>query len=199
MHIQWYGQTSIKIQDKDATIAIDPYKEASIKSPRMAADILLLTSDKLKAAASSISGDKFVIDSPGEYEAKGIFINGMSSNGNDETFYYLDINGVTVAHLGNTTKAELSDKQLETFENVDILLIPIGEDAKASAKLVNQIEPKVVIPIFYKIPKIKVKLDTLDNFKKQISVKEETVAKLSIKKKDIPQDETHMFILKQQS
>jgi L-ascorbate metabolism protein UlaG (beta-lactamase superfamily) len=198
MHINWYGQTCIKIQDNGTTIAIDPYKEAAIKSPRMAADILLLTSDKLKSAASSISGDKFVIDSPGEYEAKGIFINGVSSNGNGQTFYFMDINGITVGHLGNTTKAELTDKQLEMFENVDVLLVPVGEDAKSVAKLVNQIEPKIVIPIFYKIPKVKEKLDTLDNFKKQIGIKDETVDKLTVKKKDIPQEEMNMIILKLQ-
>ena len=189
----------MKIQDNGATIAIDPFREASIKSPRMAADVLLLTSDKLKSAASSISGDKFIIDSPGEYEAKGIFINGVPSNGNGQTFYFMDVNGVTVGHLGNTTKAELSDKQLEMFENVDILLIPVGEDAKGAAKLVNQIEPKIVIPIFYKIPKVKTKLDTLENFKKQIGVKEEAVDKLIVKKKDIPQEEMVMIILKPQS
>ena len=127
MHIYWYGQTSIKIQDNGVTIAIDPYKEAAIRSPRMAADILLLTSDKLKSAASAISGDKFTIDSPGEYEAKGIFINGVSNNGSGQTFFFLDINGLTVGHLGNISKGELSSKQLEMFENVDILLMPVGE------------------------------------------------------------------------
>ncbi|MFW0862632.1 MAG: MBL fold metallo-hydrolase [Candidatus Komeilibacteria bacterium] len=197
MHINWYGQTCIKIQDNGTTIAIDPYKESSIKSPRMAADILLLTSDKLKAAASSISGDKFTIDSPGEYEVKGIFINGVSNNGN--TLYFLDVNGVTVGHLGNSSKAELTAKQLEMFESVDVLLVPVGEDAKVAAKLVNQIEPKIVIPIFYKIPKIKDKLDTLENFNKQIGVKSESMDKLSIKQKDVPQEDMQMVILEQQN
>jgi len=199
MHIYWYGQTSIKIQDGNVTIAIDPYNEGAVKSPRMAADILLLTTDKLKASASSVSGDKFVVDSPGEYEAKGIFINGVSNNGSGQTFYFMDINGITVGHLGNTAKAELSSKQLEMFENVDILLMPVGEDAKVAAKLVNQIEPKIVIPIFYSIPKIKSKLDTLENFKKQLGVKEETVDKLVIKQKDIPQEDMNMIVLKLQS
>jgi len=197
MNINWYGQTCIKIQDNGTTIAIDPFKEASLKSPRMAADILLLTSDKLKTASSSVSGEKFTIDSPGEYEVKGIFISGVANNGN--TLYFLDVNGITVGHLGNSGKAELSTKQLEMFENVDILLIPVGEDAKISAKLVNQIEPKIVIPIFYKIPKIKDKLDTLENFNKQIGVKSESMDKLSIKQKDVPQEDMQMIILEQQS
>ncbi|MBL7022408.1 MBL fold metallo-hydrolase [Patescibacteria group bacterium] len=195
MHIYWYGQTSIKIQDNGVTIAIDPYKEAAIRSPRMAADILLLTSDKLKSAASAISGDKFTIDSPGEYEAKGIFINGVSNNGSGQTFFFLDINGLTVGHLGNISKGELSSKQLEMFENVDILLMPVGEDAKISSKLVNQIEPKILIPMLYKIPKVKDKLDTLDNFTKQVGVKAESMDKLVIKKKDIPQEDMQMIIL----
>lgn len=197
MNINWYGQTCIKIQENGTTIVIDPFKEDSLKSPRMVADILLLTTDKLKSAASSVSGEKPTIDSPGEYEMKGVFINGVASDAN--TLFFLDINGVTIGHLGKSNKTELSAKQLEVFENVDILFVPVGEDAKASAKMVNQIEPKIVIPIFYKITKIKDKLDTLDNFNKQIGVKSESMDKLFIKQKDIPQEEMKMIILEQQN
>ena len=199
MHIYWYGQTSIKIQDNNTTIAINPYKTAKAKSPRMAADILLLTSKDLQSASSSVSGDKFIIDSPGEYEVKEVFVNGVASEDKEQTLYLLDINGITVAHLGDSRKISLTDQQLELFENVDILLVPVGEDSKISAKLVGQIEPKIVIPFFYKDSKINDKLDTIENFKKQIGIKEEVLDKLVIKQKDIPQDQMKMFVLKMQN
>jgi len=202
MNLYWYGQTCVKIQEGGITIAIDPYKSASLSSPRMGADMVLLTSTDLSLAYSSVSGDKFLIDSPGEYEVKGIFVNGMSSNGtngNGQTFYLLEVGGITIGHLGKIKKGELSDKQLEMFESVDILLIPVGLDAKLAAGLVNQIEPKIIIPIYYSIPKLKEKLDSLDNFKKQLGVKSEVVDKLSIKLKDIPQDDMKMIILEPQA
>ncbi|MFH1667819.1 MAG: MBL fold metallo-hydrolase [Candidatus Komeilibacteria bacterium] len=203
MHLYWHGQTCMKIQDNGITIAIDPYKLKTIKSPRMAADILLLTSKDFQSAASSISGDTFMIDSPGEYEVKGIFINGIGNNGNnDQVFYHLEVNGVTLAHLGRIKKGELTDKQLETIENVDILMIPVGGDdgatAKEAASLISQIEPKLVVPIYYQTAKTSGKLDKIDVFQKQMGIKAETVDKLIVKEKDIPQDEMRMIILKPQ-
>lgn len=202
MHLYWHGQTCVKIQDNGTTITIDPYKLKSARSPRMAADILLLTSSDFEEASSSISGDKFVVDSPGEYEVKGIFINGINGNGDNgsnQIFYYLDINGITVAHLGRIKKGELTPKQLEMIENVDILIIPVGGDdsvgAKDAAALVSQIEPKLIVPVYYHVPKLKVKLDTIDAFQKQMGIKTETMDKLLLKQKDIPQDELRMIIL----
>jgi len=193
----------VKIQDNGITIAIDPFKLKTIKSPRMAADILLLTSKDSQSAVSSISGDTFMIDSPGEYEVKGVFINGIGNNGNsDQVFYHLEVNGITLAHLGRIQKGELTDKQLEMIENVDILMIPVGGDdgatAKEAASLISQIEPKLVVPIYYQTTKTPGKLDKIDVFQKQMGIKAETVDKLIVKEKDIPQDEMRMIILNPQ-
>jgi len=201
MNLYWYGQTCIKIQEGGITIAIDPYKTPSLSSPRMAADILLLTAAELEPAASAVSGDKFLIASPGEYEVKGVFVDGVASNGasdDQQTFYFLEVGGITIGPLGKIKKGDLSDKQLETFENVDVLLVPVGADAKNAASLVNQIEPKIIVPIYYQLPKLKEKLASLDDLKKQLSVKSETGDKLALKLKENPQDDMKMVILEPQ-
>ncbi|MFW0838050.1 MAG: MBL fold metallo-hydrolase [Candidatus Komeilibacteria bacterium] len=203
MHVQWFGNTCLKIQSNGATVVIDPYKIGNLKSPRMAADVLLLTSQDFFGASSSVSGDKFLIDSPGEYEVKNIMITALSSNGNGDTkaqtFYYLDLHGISVAHLGRAQKGQLSDKQLEMLENVDLLFVPVGGsnavDAKGAAQLVSQIDPKIVVPIYYSTTKLKMKLDSLDKFIKEMSVKSESTDKISLKAKDLPVDDMKMIIL----
>jgi hypothetical protein len=70
---------------------------------------------------------------------------------------------------------DLEPGQLENFGVVDILFAPAG----VSGKVIKQLRPKIVIP-FYKKP------DELKKFLKEMDKKEETLDKLTLKKKDLP-------------
>ena len=49
----------------------------------------------------------------------------------------------------------------------------------------------------FQIPKLKVKIDGVDDFLKVMGVKaEESQAKISIKKKDLPEEGVKIFVLK---
>ncbi|MCR4279795.1 MAG: MBL fold metallo-hydrolase [Candidatus Komeilibacteria bacterium] len=197
MHFNWYGYSSCKLQEGGVTVVIDPFKEGSAKSPRMAADLLLLSQPDFEEAASSVSGDKFLIKGPGEYEVKGIFVTGLPING--QTLFYIDVFGLKVVHLGRMNKSDLTDKQLEMVENCDVLIIPVGGhdtlNEKSAAALVNRIEPKIIVPICHHVAALKDKYDPIDKFKKEVGMNGETVDKLSIKVKDIPQEESKLYIV----
>ena len=86
MKITWHGQSCFKLLVKSnnndkITILIDPFdKETGLNPPRGGADIVLITHDhhdhnNLKA----VSGTPFVINGPGEYDVKGVFIKGIYS------------------------------------------------------------------------------------------------------------------------
>ena len=69
-------------------------------------------------------------------------------------------------------------------------MIPVGGvytiEAKEAAAIINQIEPKIVIPMHYQIPKLKEKIEGLDKFLKIMGIKNpEYQSKLSIKTKDL--------------
>ena len=210
MNITWKGQSCFQIsasqvKNGSVSIVIDPFsKEIGLRVPKLQADILLVTHDhsdhnNIKA----VSGDPFIIDSPGEYDIKGVFVQGISAShgGEEETsIYILETEGLRLCHLGDLHQKELSPEQLEKIGNVDILMIPIGGtytiDAKEAIKIMSQIEPKIIIPMHYKIGKLNIKLDGLDKFLKVLGIKSlQSLDKLSVKKKDLSGEEVKIITL----
>ena len=213
MHITWYGQTCFKIlfqrnKDESASILIDPFeKETGLRPPKIEADILLFScGDKKSAPAGS-----FLINGPGEYDIKGVFIQGIEAltkipakkEGISEkiTLYTIEAEEIKICHLGVFGQPELTSQQLSAIGDVDILIVPIGGretiEAKEAIKIMSQIEPKIIIPMYYKIPGLKVELSGLDKFLKPLGIKTmEPLPKLLIKKKDLSEEEAKIIVLK---
>ncbi|PJA92296.1 hypothetical protein CO134_00815 [Candidatus Kuenenbacteria bacterium CG_4_9_14_3_um_filter_39_14] len=219
MQIQWFGQSCFKITSKstngDVILVTDPYaNKYGLKKPKLSADIITVShnhedhNDCQSVKGTSNTPDPFIIKGPGEYEFKGIFIYGIPSYHDNEhgaqrgqnTIYVISTEGITVTHLGDIGERELTAEQLEYVEDSDILLIPVGGkytiDGKEAAKLVSQIEPRIVIPMHYKIPGLNLDIDSAEKFIKEIGNKKEELDKLKIYKKDLPQEETKLIILK---
>jgi L-ascorbate metabolism protein UlaG (beta-lactamase superfamily) len=69
-------------------------------------------------------------------------------------------------------------------------------DGKTAAKIISQIEPKITIPMHYALPKLKIKLDGVDKFFKSVGIKPpQAIPKLSIKKKDLSEEEAKIIVL----
>jgi len=185
--IQWAGQSCFQIsvsnsRDHSADIVIDPFdEETGLKVPNFSADIAMVTHghhdhNNVKA----LKGDPFVVDGPGEYEVKGVFIQGIPSFHDDSegkergknTIYVIEAEGIKFCHLGDLGQKQLTDEQLEKIDGVDILMIPVGGEytinSSGAQKIISQIEPLVVIPMHYALPKLntKIKLDGVDKFLK---------------------------------
>jgi L-ascorbate metabolism protein UlaG (beta-lactamase superfamily) len=210
MNISWYGQSCYKIDTKDAVLAIDPYgKEIGLTPPRFQADLVLVTHQHPDHSnAASIAGEPRVITSPGEYEVKGVAVRGIPSFHDREegrergpnTIYRIDAEGMSLVHLGDFGEEKLREETLEAIGDVDILFVPVGGtytvDGNTAAKIVNQIEPRVVIPMHYAIPGLSVKLDAVEPFLKAYGAQgAEKLDKLVIKKKDLPEDTTRVVVL----
>lgn len=212
MNINWYGQSCFQITASSGkngltTIIIDPFEESiGLKLPRkMEADIVLITHDHDDHNnVKKISNNPFIITGPGEYDIKNISVQGISSFHNEKkeknTIYKIEAEDMSVCHLGDLGQKELSSEQLDSIGDVDILMIPIGGqftiDAKMATRVMAQIEPKIIIPMHYKIPGLKIKLDPLDDFLKVLGIKSlEKMSKLSIKAKDLPKEEVKIIAL----
>lgn len=204
MNITWHGQSAFKIQEKELTIAIDPFENAGVKLTKFQADIVLLTPGTMKEKeVKNVKGEPFFITDPGEYEVKNVFVYGVGANRDEEkpiTMYLLEIGGVKIGHLGGLTTENLTEKQRELFEECDVLLVPVGGgsvmDGATAAKLVNKIQPRIVIPMYYKTAGITEKLESAEAFIKELGLKAEEVDKAKITKKELPIEEMKLMVIK---
>jgi L-ascorbate metabolism protein UlaG (beta-lactamase superfamily) len=80
---------------------------------------------------------------------------------------------VNVCHLGDLGH-RLDDADAEAISSADVLLVPVGGrtaiNAAQAAEVVRQLEPRYVIPMHYAIPGLKVELDSVDRFLKEMAV-----------------------------
>lgn len=222
MQIIWHGQSCFQIassqgKNSQVNIIIDPFDETiGLRVPKLEADVLLITHshhdhNNVKAVFPSTGSEQgpVLVSGPGEYEVKEIFIQGIpsfhdSSLGKERgqnTIYTIEAEGIRLCHLGDFGQKELTSEQIEKIGEVNILMVPIGGiytiSAKEATRIMSQIEPSIIIPMHYQIPKLKLKLDELDKFLKIMGIKKiESLAKLSIKKKDISPEEAKIIILK---
>jgi len=82
--------------------------------------------------------------------------------------FVFETNGITVVHLGDLGHL-LDDEQVKAIGRTDVLLIPVGGyytiDAAQAKQVVNQLKPKIVIPMHYKTDQVKnIPIATADAF-----------------------------------
>ena len=151
--------------------------------------------------------EAFIIKNPGEYEKQGIAVHGIlsyhdKSEGKERgsnTIYIIKAEEMTLCHLGDLGQEKLTDEQIEAIGDVDILMIPVGGtytiNYKEAVGVISQIEPKIIVPMHYKIPDLKVDLDGVDKFVKELGLTSEKIDKLKIAKKNLPTEEMKLVIL----
>jgi len=215
MNIYWYGQSCFKLEGEKTTVITDPFNnQYGLKVPRLAADLVTVSHNHLDhnnvEGVKGISEAKpFVISGPGEYDYKNVFVYGVSAYHDDQqgaergtnTMYRLEIDGIRIGHLGDLGHP-LTNGMTEKMEGLDILLIPVGGtytiNAKQATELISQLEPRIVIPMHYHLPDLKVKhkLDDISVFCKEIGVcPKEKINKYKITKKDLPQNDLQIIVL----
>ncbi|MEI7452575.1 MAG: MBL fold metallo-hydrolase [Candidatus Falkowbacteria bacterium] len=212
MIITWQGHSCFKIQDRvgsdGITLVTDPFDKATgLKVPNFEADIVTISHDHHDHNnAEALRGNPFVITTAGEFDVKDILIEGILAYHDDKKgaergsniIYRIEIDDITVCHLGDLGHV-LDNKQLEKLEGIDVLLIPVGGhftlDAKLAVEVISQIEPRIVIPMHYKVDGLTVDVDSLDKFVKELGVTPTYEEKLKISKKDLPSEDMELVIL----
>lgn len=205
MTISWFGLGSFKITSKDLTIITDPFgSQTGLTAVRGGADVVISSNPKLDWCNnfSSITGNPFIIDGPGEYDIKEAFIIGTQAENKElgpTTVYSIDVEGIRIAFLGPIKQSQLTDEQKQSFEGADIVLIPVGGkqilDYETATKIATQLEPFIIIPHSYKTPGLELSLDKLDKFLQEMGGKHTEEEKLTLKKKDLAGDATSLVTL----
>lgn len=88
----------------------------------------------------------FVIPGKGEFEAADVRLEWTNN------LLIFDIDNFSLAYLGKR-KTPLEKSEISELEDIDILFIPVGADdvfnVKDAQKIINDLEPKIVIPMYY--------------------------------------------------
>ncbi len=197
MHIYWHGLSCVKLQVGDINVVINPFQnETGLSMPKLKVDIVATTNldDPQTNNIDRLQGDPIIVQNAGEYEIHGVFFYGLQHKSGN-TLFAIEAEGMRLGHLGSEP-VELTSQELELFEGVDILFLPITGDQKLIAKLISHIEPRVIIPIQYASKGVKAKLDNLEGFSKEMGMKmPEPETKVIIKEKQLPAEETQVIVL----
>lgn len=205
MEITWHGHSCFRIIERGlATVVTDPYDHQLIgyKVLKLKADIVTLSHDEPgHNFLEGVKGNDWEISGAGEYEIGGVFITAVATKNekNSNMVYVFDYGSVTIGHMGDMRKVP-SRAQVEALGNVDVALVPVGGgkalNAAKAAEVISLIEPGIVIPMHYKTPASKLKLDSLRRFLQEmgLSASEETAPSLKVTPSSIS-EETRVVVL----
>ena len=212
MEITWYGHSCFRLTERSmATVVTDPFDSKSIGySPlKLKADIVTVSHDAPGHNNTDVvKGAEHIIDGPGEFEIGGVFITGVQTDSGSSgrkakdqvrnTLYVFDYDGITVAHLGDLMQSP-SQAEIDALGNVNVALVPVGGggglNAAKAAEVISLLEPNIVIPMHYATPDVKVTLESLNKFLKEMGLsKQESQPSLKVTRSGLP-EETHVVVL----
>ncbi len=205
MIISFHGLSCFEIATKtssgEATLLTNPYdNETGLRLPKtLSPDLVVVSHDSSDANnLEGLQNKPFAVSTPGEFEVKGIFIYSIAAplvekGMNNHRIFRIEVEDIHLVHLGALNRA-LKASELEEIGNVDILMIPVGGGRvltpKLAVEVIEQLEPKIVIPMFYGVSGLKESLGEVEAFCKVMGVpKNETANKLKITKRDLPEEE----------
>jgi Beta-lactamase superfamily domain len=218
MVITYYGKQYCKLTLGDLTIAINPPAKESnalgAKAPRFGADIALITTQHpdYNGSETVSLGDKepFVIDGPGSYEIKGIFITGAKSSVSIDgkeyinTVYGFELDNIKIAFLGALSDVgTLSAEAKEIAGASDMLFIPIGGgdvfDTAKAYKVATSFSPNVIIPVDADTSSLAKFLKEGGQDLSTQAGKNEMADKATLKRKDLDGKESYIIALAPQA
>lgn len=197
MTITWLGQNCFKIEGKTGTLLVDPIDPKIGKMPKVAADLLVLPRPYPEKDRGFLKEEAFVIETPGEFEVKEIFVRTCEAGPKGELVSRFEVDGIKLGHLGSVKAV---DETVNAFlENVDVLFVPTGGGdvlgATEAADVVSSIEPRLVIPMHYRQAG-STTLQPVQKFSEALGRSlPESQTKLSLAPKDLPNEETKLVIL----
>lgn len=209
MEITWLGHSSFRLKGKNGAVVTDPFDSSMVgfKFPKTTADIVTISHDhndhNQKEKISGNPKPPKVISGPGEYEIGGISIFGIASYHDDNlgqergtnTIYVITLDNIRICHLGDLGH-KLTQDHLSQIGQVDIALVPVGGvftiDPGQAQEVVASMEPKVVIPMHFKVNAVSEqnfgKLATVDQFIKEMGLEPLRVEKYSVSQDELPED-----------
>lgn len=194
MLIQYHGDACVRLSGKHAgeefVVLIDPYdaKKTGLKTLHPSTVHCICSTT---GALPAFGEGPFVITGPGEYAVRGVSVLGIPVG--VTTIYRIEAEEVSLAHLGHFA-GTLDDATIERLGDVDVLFVPVGGNGVCTAKQANvaleQIEPRIAIPIQYRVRESTLPYDGPEAFCKEAGCSpKDAEERIRVTEKEIPTDE----------
>jgi L-ascorbate metabolism protein UlaG (beta-lactamase superfamily) len=185
MKIRWQGHACFYVIGERVRVVTDPYTAsvAGLAPLREPADVVLMSSDDdlYHSHGAGVPGSPVIVNTlavardGGTTEVHGLRIDAIEAMESvvhkkapdSNAMYRFTVDGVRVGHIGDVGNP-FSPEQLAFFEGVDVLLALTGgpptiELADLDAVL-RHVQPRIVIPMHYRIPNLNLKIFGIDAF-----------------------------------
>lgn len=189
------GHSCFLIETKSGSkIITDPYESGSYsgalryKPINVRPDIVTISHSHLDHCYIKDFKYAKIIDTPGISNVNDVKIEGISSyhdklrgsqRGKNIIFLF-ETEGLRIAHFGDLGTLEINYSKLK---GIDVAFVPVGGiftiNAHEAVKLMEDISPKISIPMHYKTPEIDFNISGVDKFLKDKSYQQKKYLKLS--------------------
>ncbi|MDI9479785.1 MAG: MBL fold metallo-hydrolase [Syntrophomonadaceae bacterium] len=178
MKINWLGHASFLINSHGHRLITDPCDERCGYQPwHEAVDVATVSHDHYDHnAVDHLMGDpRIVKEELNPINVHGFTIQGFRSYHDKKQgqerghnyIYKITAENMDLLHLGDQGTL-LDESLIEQIGNVDIMMVPVGGrytvDAAEAAVLVDQLQPRIVIPMHYKTPQGTVQVAPVEDF-----------------------------------
>ncbi len=210
MKIKHLGQSAFIIKSQ-TTLVTDPFNPMIGRMPAdlTAAVVTVSHSHSDHNYTKGVGGSPQIINQLGNFSIGGFEISGVKTFHDDvggkkrgeNIVYTIRTEGITLCHLGDLGHILAAD-QIKEIGAVDILMIPVGGfftiDANMAVEIVNQLSPKIVMPMHYKLKKsfIPLPIAGVDKFIEALGWPVKEVLELEVDKSNLDSFSHRVVIFK---
>ena len=176
MDITWLGHSCFRLRSDDLVVLTDPYPSSLglVPETRPATVVTISNTHPNHNNWGEVTAEPKLFNAPGEYEYSGVAVRGVMTplppdvaRERRNVAYSIEIDGINICHLGDIA-LPLATKQVDELGPVDVLLAPTGGGCTLNLDQVLQtmqdLDPKIVIPMHYSTPGLDVPLQGVDVF-----------------------------------
>ena len=175
--IRWLGHACFHCQGEGVSLLTDPFdEEVGYPLPQVEADLVTVSHDHHDHnAVNLLPGNPGVIKEVGVHHFQSLEIKGFpvfhdevkGAKRGDNIIFVWEMDELRLCHLGDLGHL-LDDTTLNSIGKIDILMVPVGGtftiDAREARDVVDQLHPRLVIPMHFKTPHLSFELDVSEKF-----------------------------------
>ena len=185
MKIKWYGHACFRLEGGGVSIITDPYTPeiAGLDPVEVPADLVIMSSatDRFHSNAAMVPGNPMILNAleiadRGSVEVNGVEFEALRTmeslkykeSPDENAIFRFEVEGMSILHLGDLGNP-LTNEQLNRLGGkVDILLALTGGpptiELEDLDRAIEEIGPRIVVPMHYQIPRLKLDILPLEAF-----------------------------------